>query len=229
MRALLAAVLLTALCSLHGLTAQNTLSPEERAAGWRLLFDGRSLAAWRGYNQPTMPAGWQAVDGALTRVEPAGDIITRDQFGDFELALDWKIAPGGNSGIMFRVRETADPAYYTGPEIQLLDTTGLAEQPAPETSTGSNYALHAPTAALAKPAGEWNAFRLLVRGNHVEHWLNGTRIVSYELGSDDWKRRVAASKFKDMPGYGVAPRGYIALQEHGAMVAFRNIRIRELK
>lgn len=228
MRATLSALLLTIVCSLNGLSAQNTLTPEERAAGWRLLFDGQSLAAWRGYNQQTMPAGWQAVNGALTRVAEGGDIITREQFQDFELALEWKIAPGGNSGIMFRVQETPDPAYYTGPEIQILDTTGLAEKPAPETATGSNYALHAPTADVAKPAGEWNAFRLVVRGNHVEQWLNGTRIVTYELGSADWQRRVAASKFKDMPGYGKAARGYIALQDHGAEIAFRNIKIRVL-
>jgi len=229
MRATLAAALLTIICSMNTLFAQNTLTDEERAAGWRLVFDGRSMAAWRGYNRPDMPTGWQAVDGTLARVAEAGDIITRDQFRDFELALDWRVAPGGNSGIMFRVVETPDPAYYSGPELQILDNAGHPDGATPETSTGSNYALHAPMAAVARPAGEWNSVRLIVHGNHVEHWLNGTQIVVYELGSDDWKERVAASKFKDMPGYGRAARGYIALQDHGDAIAFRNIKIRELQ
>ena len=229
MRALPTAALLTIMCSFHPLSAQNTLTEDERAAGWQLLFDGRSTAAWRGYRQETMPAGWQAVDGTLARVAEASDIITRAQFQDFELSLEWQVAPGGNSGLMFRVQETPDPTYHTGPELQILDNAGHPDGANPETSTGSNYALHAPTANVARPAGEWNTVRLLVKGNHVEHWLNGTKIVEYELGSADWKRRVAASKFKDMPGYGVAPRGHIALQDHGAAIAFRNIKVRELK
>jgi len=228
-RALPTAALLTIMCSFHPLSAQNTLTEDERAAGWQLLFDGRSTAAWRGYRQETMPAGWQAVDGTLARVAEASDIITRAQFQDFELSLEWQVAPGGNSGLMFRVQETPDPTYHTGPELQILDNAGHPDGANPETSTGSNYALHAPTANVARPAGEWNTVRLLVKGNHVEHWLNGTKIVEYELGSADWKRRVAASKFKDMPGYGVAPRGHIALQDHGDAIAFRNIKVRELK
>jgi hypothetical protein len=229
MRVIRAAALLTAMCSFSPLAAQNTLTDEERAAGWRLLFDGRSLDAWRGYKQQTMPAGWQAMDGTLARVAESNDIITREQFRDFELALEWKVAPGGNSGIMFRVTEDAELTYHTGPEMQILDNAGHPDGANPSTSTGSNYALHAPTADVARPAGEWNSVRLLVKGGHVEHWLNGTRIVEYELGTDEWKRLVAASKFSAWPGYGVAPRGHIALQEHGAAIAFRNIKIRELE
>lgn len=229
MRVLHTASVLAIMCSFNPLSAQNTLTDEERAAGWRLLFDGHSTAAWRGYKSQTMPEGWQAVDGALTRVAEATDIITREQFQDFELALEWKIPAGGNSGIMFRVTEDAELTYHTGPEMQILDNAGHPDGANPATSTGSNYALHAPSADVAKPAGEWNSVRLVVKGNHVEHWLNGTKIVEYELGSDEWKKLVAASKFNAWPGYGRAPKGHIALQDHGAAIAFRNIKIRELK
>jgi hypothetical protein len=229
MRALSAIALIAIMSAFDPLSAQNTLTDEERAAGWRLLFDGQSMAAWRGYKQQTMPAGWQAVDGTMARVGEAGDIITREQFQDFELALDWKVAPGGNSGVMFRVTEDAELTYHTGPEMQILDNAGHPDGANPSTSTGSNYALHAPTANVAKGAGEWNSVRLIVKGNHVEHWLNGTKIVEYELGTPEWKKLVAASKFNAWPGYGVAPRGHIALQDHGDAIAFRNIKVRELK
>jgi hypothetical protein len=229
MRALSAIALIAIMSAFDPLSAQNTLTDEERAAGWRLLFDGQSMAAWRGYKQQTMPAGWQAVDGTMARVAEAGDIITREQFQDFELALDWKVPPGGNSGVMFRVTEDAELTYHTGPEMQILDNSGHPDGANPSTSTGSNYALHAPTANVAKPAGEWNSVRLIVKGNHVEHWLNGTKIVEYELGTPEWKKLVAASKFSAWPGYGVAPRGHIALQDHGDAIAFRNIKVRELK
>jgi hypothetical protein len=234
--ALAAVALLLAPAALHARQAAatpdrplNTLTEAERADGWRLLFDGRSASAWRGFRRDHLPAGWQVVDGSLARVGAGGDIITVDQFDSFELALDWKVGPGGNSGIFFHVTEDADYVWQTGPEMQILDNDGHRDGMVPETSTGSNYALHAPTADVARPAGEWNSARLVVRGNHVEHWLNGTRIVEYELGSDDWKARVEASKFRDMPGYGRARRGHIALQDHGDPVEFRNIRIRPLR
>jgi hypothetical protein len=205
----------------------NTLSAEERAAGWRLLFDGRTTNGWRGFRQDGMPDGWQVVDGALTRVAAAGDIITTEQFASFELALEWRVAPGGNSGIFFHVTEDADYVWQTGPEMQVLDDAGHRDGLLPETSAGSNYALHAPAHDVVRPAGEWNAVRLVVRGDHVEHWLNGALIVAYELGSEDWERRVAASKFADMPAYGRARRGHIALQDHGDRVEFRSIKVRE--
>jgi hypothetical protein len=206
----------------------NTLTAAERAEGWRLLFDGRTTAGWRGFRRAELPTGWQVVDGTLARVGPGGDIITEDQFDSFELALDWKVAPGGNSGIFFHVTEDADHVWETGPELQILDDAGHRDGLLPETSAGSNYALHAPAEDVVRPAGEWNRVRLVVRGDHVEHWLNGVRIVAYELGSADWQARVAASKFADMPGYGRARRGHIALQDHGDPVWFRNLRIRPL-
>lgn len=209
----------------------NQLTAEERAAGWRLLFDGRTTAGWRGYGQEAVSGGWTVVDGALTRVGPGGDIITEDQFASFELALEWRIGPGGNSGIFFHVIE--DPAlgavYESGPEMQILDDQAHRDGLQPETSAGSNYALHARSQDVTRPVGDWNEARILVRGDHVEHWLNGQKIVEYELGSEDWQERVRASKFKDMPRYGTARRGHIALQDHGDPVSFRNIRIREIE
>ena len=156
-----------------------------------------------------------------------GDIITTEQFGDFELALEWKVSPGGNSGIMYRVTEAYDESYKSGPEMQVLDDSAHADGQDRLTSAGSNYALNAAPAGVVKRAGEWNAVRILVKGNHVEHWLNGQKVVEYELMSPDWETRVKQSKFAEWPGYGRAPRGHIALQDHGDRVAYRNIKIRE--
>jgi hypothetical protein len=204
------------------------LSASERAAGWRLLFDGVSTAGWRGYGRPDMPSGWAAVDGALTRTGPAADIITIDKFDNFELALEWNIAPGGNSGIFYRAVEGKDPIYYSAPEMQVLDDERHADGRSPLTSAGANYALHPVPRGIVKPAGEWNAARLIVNGNHVEHWLNGVKVVDYELGGRDWSQRVANSKFQQWAPYGKSASGHIGLQEHGSWVAFRNIRIRPL-
>ena len=196
---------------------------------WRTLFDGRSLEAWRGFKKDSVPAGWQVVDGALTRVGEAGDLITRDQFGDFELTLEWKVAEGGNSGIMYRVTETADATYETGPEMQVLDDARHKDGESRLTAAGSAYGLYAAPAGIVKPAGQWNAVRIVVRGSHVEHWLNGTKVVEYELGSPDWEARVRNSKFKQWPGYGRAASGHIALQDHGDRVAYRDIKVRTLQ
>lgn len=206
----------------------NRLTPAERTEGFRLLFDGEGASAWwRGYRQASMPAGWTIADGALTRTGPGGDIVTLDEFGNFELRLQWKVAPGGNSGIMYRVSEEYPAPYESGPEMQVLDDAGHADGKSRLTSAGSVFGLYPFPAGVVRPAGEWNDARLVVRGNHVEHWLNGTSI-SYELGSADWKAKVAASKFKQWPGYGMSRRGRIALQDHGDVVSYRTIRIRAL-
>jgi hypothetical protein len=204
------------------------LSAEESAQGFRLLFDGSSTRGWRGYRQPSMPAGWGAVDGALTRVSQTSDIITIDQFDNFELQLEWQISPGGNSGIMYRVTEAGEESYHTGPEFQVLDNAGHADGKNPLTSAGSDYALYAPVRDVTVPVGGWNSVRLIVDGNHVEHWMNDVKLLEYELGSSDWLERVNASKFNEWPQYGKAPKGHIALQDHGDRVAFRNIRIRTI-
>ena len=207
---------------------ENTLTSQEKAAGWKLLFDGQTTEGWRGYQRQTVPDGWKAVDGALTRVGRGGDLITVDQYDNFELQLDWKISEGGNSGIMFRVSENEEASYYTGPEVQILDNARHRDGKDPLTSAGSCFGLYAPTEDVTYPPGRWNSVRLVVNRNHVEHWLNGTKVVQYELLSPDWEKRVQASKFKQWPNYGRVPRGHIVLQEHGNQVAFRNIRIRAL-
>jgi Domain of Unknown Function (DUF1080) len=203
-------------------------APSPSSGEWLILFDGQSLEAWRGFKKDRVPAGWQVVDGELTRVGEAGDLITREKFGDFELELEWKVAEGGNSGIMYRVTEDAGATYETGPEMQVLDDVRHKDGQSRLTSAGSAYGLYAAPAGVVKPAGEWNAVRIVVRGSQVEHWLNGTKVVEYQLESPDWESKVAASKFKDWPGYGRAASGHIALQDHGDRVAYRNIRIRTL-
>jgi hypothetical protein len=206
----------------------NTLTQAERAAGWRLLFDGRTTDGWRGYHMDSMPSGWSVVDGALTRVGESSDIITRDQFDNFELSLEWNVEPGGNSGILYRVTEEYDYSYKSGPEMQVLDDGGHPDGESRLTAAGSDYGLYPSPAGVVKPAGEWNQVRILVNGNHVEHWLNGVKVVEYELGGADWAARVKASKFAEWPNYGLAKTGHVALQEHGHRVAYRNIKIRVL-
>ena len=215
-------------------TAQDTMSTStltaaERAEGWRLLFDGRTTEGWRGYKQQTAPDGWQAVDGELTRVAAGGDIITNEQFGDFELALEWKVGPAGNSGVFYRVTEEGDESYHTGIEMQVLDDSGHIDGQSPLTSAGALYGLYPAERGAVKPAGEWNSARVLVRGNHVEHWLNEQKLVDAEMWSEDWNTRLAASKFTEWPGYARATRGHIGLQDHGDRVSFRNIKVRELQ
>jgi cytochrome c len=207
---------------------RNVLTAEERAAGWRLLFDGTTTNGWRGYKAQDCPSGWRAENGALVRAAQAGDIVTTDEFGDFELVLDWKIARGGNSGVFFRVDESHGSVWESGAEMQVLDNDEHVDGRNPLTSAGSNYALHAPPRDVTRPAGAWNRARLVVRGAHVEHWLNGVKVVEYELWTDEWKALVAASKFAGMPAYALAQRGRIALQDHGDRVEFRDVKLREL-
>jgi hypothetical protein len=195
---------------------------------WKSLLDG-SATGWRGYRQTALPAGWKVIDSALTRVGTGGDLVYgAEQFGDFELELEWKIQPRGNSGIFFRAIETTERIYENAPEIQVLDNIGHPDNKTDLTVAGSNYALHPAQRDAVKPVGEWNTVRLVVRGPHVEHWLNGKQVVSYELGSPDWEARVKASKFVEWPSYGRATRGYIGLQDHGDWVAYRRIRVRPL-
>jgi hypothetical protein len=209
--------------------SQNTLTAAEKTEGWRLLFDGTTLAGWRAFKATEPPAGWKAVNGELVRQDRGGDLMTVDQFGDFELRLEWKVAKNGNSGIMFRVTDEGGQTYETGPEFQILDNGGHKDGKDPMTSAGSNYAMHPPVRDVTKPIGEWNEIRLIVRGAHVEHWMNGVKLLEYELWSDDWNKRMKASKFAKMPGYGRARRGHLVLQDHGDPVWYRNIKIKDLK
>jgi Domain of Unknown Function (DUF1080) len=196
--------------------------------GWKTLFDGKTLAGWRGFKTETPPAAWKAVDGLLMLQGKGGDLVTVDEYGDFELQLEWKIEKAGNSGIMYRVGMDGAETWSTGPEMQVLDNAGHKDGQSPLTSAGSAYAVYGPTKDVTKPLGQWNTARLVAKGAHVEHWLNGVKVVEYELWSPDWEAKVKASKFVEMPGYGRTKRGRIALQDHGDPVWFRNIRIRQL-
>ena len=211
-----------------GNVAHNTLTEAERVAGWRLLFDGTTTAGWRGYMKQGAPAGWQAVDGALTRAAAGGDIVTNDKYRNFELVLDWKVSEGGNSGIFYRAIEGPEAIYHSAPEMQILDDAKHRDGQSDLTSAGANYGLHAARRGVVKPPGEWNTSRLVVNGNHVEHWLNGEKLLEYELGSPEWKQLVVKSKFNEWPEYGKAAEGHIGLQDHGDWIAFRNIKIRVL-
>ena len=206
----------------------NALTDAERAAGWRLLFDGKTTAGWHNYGKPSISDGWKVQDGALTRVAEAGDIITNDEFGNFELSLEWKVARAGNSGIFYRASEDSDAIYWNAPEMQVLDDANHPDGGSPLTSAGASYGLYPAPRGVVKAAGEWNAVRLVVNGNHVEHWLNGVKAVDYQLGSPDWEAKVKASKFGEHPRYGRNARGHIGLQDHGDLVSYRNIKIRAL-
>jgi len=205
----------------------NVLSPQETTEGWRLLFDGKTTNGWREFRKQTISPGWRVIDGSLVRADSgAGDIITNDQFRNFELALDWKISEGGNSGIFYRVTEQAEIIYEGAPEMQVLDDARHPDGKSPLTSAGADYGLYPAPRGVVHPAGEWNAARVIVNGDHVEHWLNGVKLLEYELGSADWKERVTKSKFNAWPLYGTAKEGHIGLQDHGDRVEYRNIRIR---
>jgi hypothetical protein len=206
--------------------APNALTDREKADGWKLLFDGRTTQGWRGVKKDKAPDGWQAVDGALVRTAGGGDIVTNEQFQNFELVFDWKVAEGANSGVFFRVNE--DWGVIQSPEYQILHNQKHPDGRNTLTSAASNYALHAPKKDLTKPVGQWNQGKILVNGNHVEHWLNGEKVVEYELGSEEWADLVKKSKFSSMERYGQSPKGHIALQDHGDHVEYRNMKIRVL-
>jgi hypothetical protein len=217
--------ILAAIAVAAGVTAA---APEP---GWVAVFDGRTTRGWHAYNGTGMPAGWQVVDGALTRVAKAGDIVSDREFGDFELVVEWKIAPKANSGLFYRVVEHPDDKemWNAAPEYQIIDDAGYPAPLKPTQKTAANYDLQPPAVDATRPAGEWNTTRIVVNGAHVEHWLNGQRIVAYELWTAEWKRLVAQSKFKDHPRYARAKRGRLGIQDHGDWIAFRSIRVREIR
>ena len=211
-------------------SGSNSLPPAERAAGWRLLFDGTSLDSWRGYKQPNVPDGWRVVAGTIAKDKPVDDIVSKEEFGDFELQIEWKIGEEGNSGIFYRGSEEYDHIYWTAPEYQLLDDIKASDNKTRLTCAGAAYGLYPSPPGHLKPVGEWNATRIIARGAHVEHWLNGFKLLEYELWSPDWEAKVTASKFGAWPKYGRLTRGHLAIQgDHTGMLAFRSIRIRELQ
>ena len=212
----------------------NSLSHEDSTSGWILLFDGQSLDGWRTY-QKKKSDSWSVKDGALyckgsdsDKSDLRADLISNEQFENFELTIDWKISPQGNSGLMYMVTEGSKAAYMTGPEYQMIDDKGFPSKLEDWQKTGANYAMNAAPEAAPNPVGEWNTTRVIVNKGHVEHWLNAKKVVEYELGSDKWKDEKAKGKWKDTPEYGMSKKGHIALQDHGSEAWFRNIKIKQL-
>jgi hypothetical protein len=196
--------------------------------GWRGLIDN-GLSAWRGYKAQEVPAGWHVTDGVLMKEGVAEDLVSREEFGNYELTFDWRLAPGGNAGVFYRGTEEYDHIYWSGPEYQLLDDARHPDGRNRLTSAAAAYGLYAPPAGIVKPADEWNTARIVLRGSHVEHWLNGQKVVEYELGSPEWLERVRNSKFNEYPHYGRAARGRIGIQgDHNGALAIRDLRIRVL-
>lgn len=214
--------------------ADNTLTKKEQSQGWTLLFDGENMQHWKGFKKDEVPAAWQIEDGAIALVgKGGGDIVTRNEYQNFELMLDWKISEGGNSGIFFNVSE--DPkfqyTFQTGPEMQIIDDERHPDAKQGKNGNrqaGTNYDLHPLAEPAVKPVGEYNTVRLVVKDGNVEQYLNGKKVVAYTLWSPEWERMVQESKFVSMPDYGRYKSGHIALQDHGDKVWFKNIKIRPL-
>ncbi len=212
----------------------DLLTSAEKKAGWKLLFNGKDFTGWHNFKARGVQKGWQVKDGTLACVDPhnAGDIVTTDKFDWFELELDYKIAVGGNSGIMFHVTDEGDRPWQTGPEIQLEDNKKAGD---PE-RCGWLYALYRPPVDpktnkpidATKPAGEWNHLRIVITPEKCEHIVNGVKYFDYVLGSEDFKARVAKSKFGEMPLFAKSNIGYLALQGDHGQVSFRNIKLRPI-
>ncbi len=206
----------------------NELTPEEKAAGWKLLFDGKTTAGWVALGKTELTGGWVAEDGALKRVEKAVDIVTTESFTDFELTWDWNIEKAGNSGLKYNL---PDPAKNVGFEYQLIDDIGHPDgvKGGRLHQTAGLYDLIEPSEEKkVNPPGEWNSSRLVVNGQHVEHWLNGLKTVEFEIGSEDLKARIAKSKYAKIAKFGEKAASPILLQEHGAKISFRSMKIRPL-
>jgi hypothetical protein len=209
----------------------NTLSKKEKQQGWKLLFDGASLNGWKSFKGREQD-GWAVENGELvckeSGVKKRADLITADMFDNFELLIDWKIAPKHNSGIIYRCTEENGATFESGPEYQLIDDEGYPDKLYDKQLSGANYDMHAPTAKVVKPAGQYNRTRILVKNAHVEHWLNGVKVVEYDFWSPEWENLKANSKWKTVKPYGMSKTGHIALQDHGGGVWFKNIKLRKL-
>jgi len=214
--------------------AANALSDDEKSAGWKLLFNGQNLDGWRVYKGKDGKT-WSALDGTLhctgsttDKSDMRGDLISTDQYENFELEADWKLAPQGNSGILYLVTEEFDAPYMSGPEYQIIDDNNFPEKLEDWQKSGANYAMNPPAKLAAKPIGEWNHTRIVVNKGHVEHWLNGEKVVDTQMWTPEWEKEKANGKWKDYKGYGTAKKGHICLQDHGSEIWFRNVKIKPL-
>lgn len=225
-----------ALTSCGDKATQNQLTEAEKSDGWELLFDGTTLDNWRDYNGDELVGPWFVENGTIQAKGAGGDasgyIVTKKQYENFELAWDWKIAAQGNSGVLYHVVENPifNVPYVTGPEYQLIDDEGFPDPLEDWQKTAANYAMHStnPAKTTIKPAGEWNTSKIVFDNGHVEHWLNGEKVVEFEAWSDDWHALKNSGKWADAPEYGLATKGVISLQDHGSAAWFRNVKIKEL-
>ena len=230
-------LLVSALASSARAQDPNTLTTEEQQAGWRLLFDGKTTTGWRGYKSTTMPASWRVENGSLlarrTQGESSGDIITDEQFDDFELVWEWKMTEGNNSGVIYRATEERANVWETGPEYQILDNQGHIDGLNPLSSAGACYSAFPPAKDVTRPLGQWNQSRIVARGNHVEHWMNGEKLLEYDVGSRSWQAHVKTSKFfpsaYGQSNWGKVPKGHIGLQDYGGAIEFRGIKLRAIE
>jgi len=208
-------------------------TPGASPGGWHSLLQDHSAPDWRGWRQNAtesgLPDGWHVKAGVLYKDGKVDDLVSSRPYGNFELELEWKIGKAGNSGIFYRGTREYDHIYWSAPEYQLLDDANTEDGKSPLTAAGSAFALYGVPAGVAHPYDHWNKTRIVLNGNHVEHWLNGHKVVDYELQSADWKYKVAASKFAAYPHYGMATSGLIGIQgDHPGALAIRNMRVREL-
>jgi len=223
-----------ALGSSAGAQDPNALAADEQQAGWRLLFDGKTTAGWRGYKSTKMPASWRVENGSLlsrrTQGESFGDIITDEQFDDFELVWEWKMTAGNNSGVIYRTTEERANVWETGPEYQILDNQRHVDGLNPLSSAGACYSAFAPAKDMTRPVGQWNQSRIIARGTHIEHWMNGEKLLEYDVGSRHWQAHVKTSKFfpsaYGQSNWGKVPKGHIGLQDYGGAIEFRGIKLR---
>lgn len=216
----------------HAADKQKKDKKDKKKGDWEVLFDGTSTDKWRGYKQADFPkANWKVEDGILKtnpKAQPL-DLISKDSYGDFDLRVEWKVTPGANSGIIYRVSEDFEAPWQTGPEMQILDDDKHADGKNPKTTAGSIYALVAPQDKTLKPVGKWNKAKVVVRGSHVEHWLNGVKVVDCDLASPELAELIKKSKFGPFPKFAKLPSGHIVLQHHQDEVWFRDVKIRRLK
>lgn len=229
---LISVLLLSSSCSQQ----QNVLTEAEKAEGWQLLFDGETLNGWRDYNGSELTVPWEVVDGTIRAKgggsDLSGYIVTDKEYENFELSWDWNLSKGGNSGMLYHVVERPQykVPYLTGPEYQLLDVPNFEGELEDWQKLGVDYAMYLPDSSkmIVNPFGEWNNSRIVFDNGHVEHWLNGVKILEFEAWTDDWFERKNSGKWTMAPEYGLSNKGVICLQDHGYPAKFRNIKIKEL-
>jgi hypothetical protein len=228
--AALAVLTLALTCSARADTAPGkSKSTGGSPKAWHALVEDSTAKNWRGWESPDLPKGWSITNGVISKDGEVDDLVTREEFANFELELEWKLGKAGNSGVFYRGTREYDHIYWSAPEYQLLDDANAPDGRNRLTAAAAAYALYAAPADVVHPFDHWNSTRIVVNGAHVEHWLNGKKVVEYELWSPGWSAKVAGSKFAKYPNYGLAKKGYIGIQgDHPGTLALRHIRIREL-